>query len=85
VAPDGVLVLIGEAGGRISLGIDDSALESWFTTVAWGSRQDLRDVVRIAGRRRLAWAVEAVPLRDVAAAHERLRQGRVAGRLVLVP
>jgi D-arabinose 1-dehydrogenase-like Zn-dependent alcohol dehydrogenase len=61
------------------------ALESWFTTVAWGSRQDLRDVVRIAGRGRLAWEVEAVPLRDASAAHERLRQGRVSGRLVLVP
>jgi propanol-preferring alcohol dehydrogenase len=85
VAPNGVLLLIGEAGGRISLGIDDGALESWFTTVAWGSREDLRDVVRIASRGRLAWDVEPVPLRDAASAHERLRRGRVAGRLVLVP
>ena len=85
VAPNGLLVLIGEAGGRLSIGMDVQALESWFTTVAWGSRQDLRDVVRIAARGRLAWEVEAVPLRDATAAHERLRQGRVPGRLVLVP
>ena len=85
VAPNGVLLLIGEAGGRLSLGMETTPIESWFSTVAWGSREDLRDVVRIAGRRRLSWEVEAVPLRDAASAHERLRQGRVGGRLVLVP
>lgn len=85
VRPNGVLLLIGEAGGRISLGIDDGALESWFTTVAWGSAADLRDVVRIAGRGRLRWDVDTVPLRDANAAHARLRAGRVSGRLVLVP
>jgi propanol-preferring alcohol dehydrogenase len=85
VRPNGVLLLIGEAGGRISLGMDSGPLESWFTTVAWGSAGDLRDVVRIANRGRLTWDVATLPLREASQAHERLRQGRVAGRLVLVP
>lgn len=85
VAPNGVVLLIGEAGGRLTIGIDESPLESWFTTVAWGSREDLRQVVRIAARGRLSWEVEPLPLRDAGIAHARLRAGRVAGRLVLLP
>jgi propanol-preferring alcohol dehydrogenase len=85
VAPNGVVLLIGEAGGRIPLGMEGTAIESWFTTVAWGSRDDLRDVVRIAKRGRLRWDVEPMALRDASRAHARLRAGKVPGRLVLVP
>jgi D-arabinose 1-dehydrogenase-like Zn-dependent alcohol dehydrogenase len=41
--------------------------------------------VRLAARGRLRWEVEAVALRDVPAAHARLRAGDFDGRLVLVP
>jgi propanol-preferring alcohol dehydrogenase len=85
VAPNGVVLLIGEAGGKLSLGLDQPALESWFSTVVWGSRDDLRAVVRLASRDRVRWTVETVPLADAAAAHERVRGGQVDGRLVLVP
>jgi propanol-preferring alcohol dehydrogenase len=85
VASNGVVLLIGEAGGRVTLGIDEPVLESWFTTVAWGSRDDLRDVVRLARRRRIRWETETMPLAEAAAAHARLRSGDVRGRLVLVP
>jgi len=85
VAPDGLLVLVGEAGGTIPFGFDAVPVESWLTTVAWGTRDDLREVVRFAGRGRLRWDVEAVPLTEAAAAHDRLRAGQVEGRIVLVP
>lgn len=85
VAPGGLVMLVGEAGGHVSFGFDRQPVESWLTTVAWGSRDDLRDVVRLAQRGRLRWTVEPVPLRDVARAHARLRAGEVDGRLVLVP
>jgi propanol-preferring alcohol dehydrogenase len=85
VAPNGVVLLIGEAGGRLSMGMDGAALESWFTSVAWGSRDDLREVVRLAGRRRLKWDAETLPLARANEAHARLRAGGVSGRLVLVP
>lgn len=85
VAPNGVVLLIGEAGGRFSGGMEGAAIESWFTTVAWGSRDDLREVVRLARRGRLRWQVDTMPLADANAAHDRLRAGKVAGRLVLVP
>lgn len=85
VAPDGLVLLVGEAGGRFAAGMEAAALESWFTTVAWGSRDELREVVRLARRGRIRWRTEAMPLADAADAHRRLRAGQVAGRIVLVP
>ncbi|MGH2444923.1 MAG: alcohol dehydrogenase catalytic domain-containing protein [Candidatus Limnocylindria bacterium] len=85
VAPDGLVLLVGEAGGRLPFGFDRPAVESWLTSVAWGSRDDLRDVVRLAARNRVRWEVEPMPLREVATAHARLRAGNVRGRLVLTP
>lgn len=85
VAADGLVMLIGEAGGHLSFGFDRPPVESWLTTVAWGSHADLSDVVRLARRGRIRWNVEPMPLREVAEAHARLRGGDVDGRLVLVP
>jgi propanol-preferring alcohol dehydrogenase len=85
VAPDGLIVLIGEAGGSVPFGFDRQAVEAWLTTVAWGTLDDLREVVRLATDGVLRWNVEAVPLADASAAHARLRAGDVDGRLVLVP
>ena len=85
VAPGGLVVLVGEGGGQLSFGLDVTPLEAWLTTVAWGSRDDLRAVTRAARAGHLRWETEAVPLRGVAEAHDRLRSGSVRGRLVLVP
>ena len=85
VAPAGVIVVVGEAGGVLAFGTELPAPESWLTTVAWGSPDDLRSVVRLAERGRLDCAVETMPLAEAAAAHDRLRAGSVEGRIVLVP
>jgi alcohol dehydrogenase, propanol-preferring len=85
VAPGGLVVLVGEAGGSFGFGFDRLAVEASLTTVAWGSRDDLREVVRLAERGRIRWETETLPLREAATAHRRLRATDVAGRLVLVP
>jgi len=85
VAPGGAIILVGEAGGHLPFGFDSPTIEAWVTTVAWGSPDDLRQVVRLARRNRLHWITESVPLADAATAHARLRAGSVEGRLVLVP
>jgi propanol-preferring alcohol dehydrogenase len=85
VAPDGVVVLIGEAGGSLDFGFDHVPVESWLTSVAWGSHDDLRRVVALAETGKLQWDVETLPLAEAATAHARLRAGDVRGRLVLVP
>jgi len=76
---------VGEAGGSLPFGFDRVPVESWLTTVAWGSNDDLRRVVALAETGRLRWDVETLPLAEAAAAHARLRVGDVRGRLVLVP
>jgi len=85
VAPGGAILLVGEAGGHVSFGFERPSIEAWLTTVAWGAPHDLRDVVRLARRSRLRWNFETMPLTEAAAAHERVRAGKVDGRLVLVP
>jgi alcohol dehydrogenase, propanol-preferring len=85
VAPGGLVMLVGESGGSLAFGFDGPPVESWLTTVAWGSASDLAEVVGLARRGQLAWSVENMPLAAAAAAHERLRAGDVEGRLVLVP
>ena len=85
VAPGGVVLLVGEAGGQLPFGMERPTTEAWLTTVAWGSPQDLRDVVRLARRGRLRWSVDVMPLADAPAAHARLRSGTVEGRIVLTP
>ena len=85
VAADGLVMLVGEAGGSLAFGFDAAPVESWLTTVAWGSLSDLREVVQLAARGRIHWETESLPLREAATAHARLRAGEVDGRLVLVP
>lgn len=85
VAPGGAILLIGEAGGHLPFGFGTPTIEACVTTVAWGSPDDLRQVVRLARRGRLRWATETVALADAATAHDRVRSGSVEGRLVLVP
>jgi len=85
VAPGGLVMLVGEAGGTLPFGFEGPPVESWLTTAAWGSATELREVVQLARRGRIRWNVETMPLADAAAAHGRLRGGDVDGRLVLVP
>jgi propanol-preferring alcohol dehydrogenase len=85
VEPGGLVCLVGEAGGRLEFGMTQPPVESYLTAAAWGSLDDLRQVVRLASRGRLRWNVERMPLRKARSAHDRLLAGKVKGRIVLVP
>jgi propanol-preferring alcohol dehydrogenase len=85
VEPGGLVCLVGEAGGRLEFSMERPPIESYLTGAAWGSLADLRQVVRLAQRGRLRWTVERMPLRKARSALDRLRAGRVRGRMVLVP
>ncbi len=85
VAPDGLVMLVGEGGGETNFGFEHPAVEAWLTTAAWGSIDELREVVRLAEDQRVRWAVETIVLAEAQVAHERLRIGAAVGRIVLVP
>ena len=85
VAPDGLVMIVGEGGGNLAAGFDGIPVESWVTTTAWASRDDLAHVVGLAEARRLRWEVDPMPLAKANAAIERVRTASPAGRVVLVP
>jgi propanol-preferring alcohol dehydrogenase len=85
VRPTGVVMVVGEVGGRLPFGFGAVPHEAHLTTSVWGSRRDLAAVVELARAGNLRWEVEALPLDRVNEALERLRHGRVQGRLVLTP
>lgn len=82
----GLVVQVGESGGRLPFGFAaDVPWEATFTTSVWGSLRDLRAVVELAQAGEVRWHVEAVPLDRADEALDRVRRGDVAGRLVLTP
>ena len=85
IAPDGLVMLVGEGGGQMPFGFERPATEAWLTTTAWGSIAELRDVVDLAGSGRLRWNVDVMNLADAADAHDRVRAATTSGRLVLSP
>jgi len=85
VRPAGIVMVVGEAGGRISFGFGLVPYEAHLTSSVWGSYRDLRAVLGIAQRGDLIWDVEPVPLAQANRALSRLRNGEVAGRIVLIP
>ena len=85
VAPGGLVMLVGEGGGEMDFGFERPAAEAWLTTTAWGSIDELRDVVRLANDQRITWTVETIELAEAQSAHERVRIGGAVGRIVLVP
>ena len=85
VAPDGLVMLVGEGGGHLEIGFERPAIEAWVTTTAWGSIDELREVVRLARIGAVHADVEVLDLADASVAHARLRAGDVSGRLVLAP
>ena len=85
VASDGLIMIVGEGGGHLEIGFERPAIEAWVTTTAWGSIDELREVVRLARIGAVHADVEVLDLADASVAHACLRAGDVSGRLVLVP
>jgi propanol-preferring alcohol dehydrogenase len=86
VAPGGDLVVIGGAGGVLSVGKTLGLPQGWSVSAPfWGPREDLEAVVGLARAGRLTAHTETFALTDVLAAYDRLRAGKIAGRAVVVP
>lgn len=85
VARGGLVSLVGEAGGRLSFGFRQLAVEASVTTTSWGTKRELEEVVELAHAGAMRWETELLPLTRAGEALERLASGDVSGRLVLVP
>lgn len=86
LAPGGQLVLVGSAGGRLTVAKGADLPRGWGVAAPfWGSRGDLVQVVAMAGAGQLRAETERYTLEQALTAYGRLRAGEVRGRAVVVP
>lgn len=86
LAPGGRLVVVGGARGSMAVGKGLDLPLGWQVSAPfWGARDDLVAVVELAEKGLLDPVIEEIPFSDVPEAYARLRDGRVTGRLVVVP
>ena len=86
LVPGGRLVVVGGARGSMVVGKGLTLPLGWQVSAPfWGTRADLVAVVELAERGLLHPVVETVPFGEVTRSYERLHDGAVTGRLVVVP
>lgn len=81
----GIVIAVGLYGGRVPFGVGAVPHEAQFMSSIWGTVAELGELIAFAHQHPVQYTVEAVPLDQAEQAHQRLRAGEVAGRLVLVP
>ncbi len=80
----GTLVLVGLPAGSFTLPILGSVAKGIrILTSAVGSRQDLREVLALAAAGKIKTVAETCRLEEINDVFERMRQGRVLGRIVV--
>lgn len=86
LAPGGQLALVGSAGGHLTVAKGTDLPRGWGVTAPfWGPREDLVQVLAMAGAGTLHAETECFTLDEALTAYERLRAGEVHGRAVVVP
>jgi len=83
----GKVTQVGLAGGTARLKVlDNSAFEVTFEATLWGTIKELREVLALAESGRLSpIPLEFEPLDHINEVYARVKQGRVAGRVVITP
>ncbi len=81
----GVVIVIGLFGGTVAFGLGAVPHEAHFLSSIWGSRDELEELIQLAGREHLQYTIDTMPLADAQRAHDLLRSGQAGGRIVLTP
>lgn len=79
------VVVVGLAGGSVPFSFFTWPPEAILTSSNWGTRNELAEVVALAQSGAISVAAERSPLEEINEVFSRLEQGRVNGRVVLVP
>jgi len=83
--PDGEVTVVGLAGGTLPFQFGALPWDCAITVPYWGSAVELIEVLELARRGAIKAHVERFTLDQVGDAYERLRQGTLDGRGVIVP
>jgi propanol-preferring alcohol dehydrogenase len=81
----GEVSIVGRAGAELGVGFRSVASDCTVISPYWGTAAELAEVLSLARDGRIEPEIEQFPLSDVAAAYQRLREGTIAGRAVIIP
>lgn len=85
VGRQGIVSILGLGGGVLPFSFMGIPSEATVIGSAWGSRNDLAEVIALAQKGELADTSESHPLDEINTVFDRLRDGQIKGRAVLVP
>jgi propanol-preferring alcohol dehydrogenase len=81
----GRVAVVGLAGGRLPVGYGVLPFDCSLEIPYWGTRPELFEVIALAQQGLIRPQVEQFPLDRASEAYQRLREGAVRGRAVVVP
>lgn len=79
------LTVVGLGGGTVHYAANNPPYGCQVTVPYWGSRTELMEVIALAAAGRIRADVETFELDQAVEVYQRLREGRIHGRAVLVP
>ncbi|MFE6461134.1 NAD(P)-dependent alcohol dehydrogenase [Streptomyces cinereoruber] len=82
---EGDVTIVGLGGGALPVGFGSPAYEVSVASPYWGTRAELIEVLDLARAGAVDVHVETYALDDAPKAYERLHEGRVEGRAVILP
>jgi len=79
------ITVVGLGGGSLHYSANQPPYGCSVTIPYWGSRTELMEVIALAAENRLHSLVETFPLEQAVDVYQRLREGSIKGRAVLIP
>ncbi|MFC3551700.1 NAD(P)-dependent alcohol dehydrogenase [Lysobacter cavernae] len=79
------ITVVGLGGGTLHYSANNPPYGCAVTVPYWGSRTELMEVIALATAGHIHPQVEKFPLEQAVAVYQRLREGKIKGRAVLVP
>lgn len=84
-AHEAEISMIGVGGGAVPVGFGSTAYDVAVRAPYWGTRDELIEVLELARRGQIHVETERFSLDDAPTAYERLHEGTLRGRAVIVP
>lgn len=85
VGMDGDLTIVGLGGGYYQYTMNGLPFGVTMTNPYWGSRTELMEVVGLARQNKIHIEIEKHPLDEANLVYDKMREGKIKGRAVLVP
>lgn len=84
-ATEGDVTIVGIGGGALAVGFGRIAYDVAVRTPYWGSRAELIEVLDLARAGSIEVEIETYSLDEAPKAYERLHEGKICGRAVILP